>query len=366
MKSNPKRNFMRVLLLTVLILGFSCSQREDKAVQPDISKTDSIKVFILKSDSVKKSVSFPGELLSLEKVLIRAKLSGYIKKLNVDIGSKVKKGQVLAMIDAPEVNTQVQELNAKVQSAKAKFASSKDYFDRINTAYQKKGVIAPNEWQRTKNQMLADSSEYQAAILSASALHQTGNYLTIVAPFNGEITQRNIEVGSYVGASGEKPLLIIENNSILRLQVEVPEIYTSAILSGGTGELTIRSLPDKKFKVKLVRKAGSIDPETRTETWEFAVPNENGLLKSGGYADVKLSFLRNTASFIAPASAVVTTLEKRFVIRVSNGITQWIDVRPGFNLGDQSEFFGDLKAGDTLVLKGNEELKAGISVKIKL
>ena len=167
--------------------------------------------------------------------------------------------------------------------------------------------------------MLADSSEYQAAVLSASALHETDNYLMIVAPFNGEISQRNIEVGSFVGALGDKPLLVIEDNSILRLQVAVPEVYTSALLLGGTGELTTRSLPDKKFKVKLVRKSGSIDPETRSEIWEFEVPNPKNELKAGSYADVKLSFFRNTPSFVAPASAIVTTLEKRFVTRVSNG-----------------------------------------------
>ena len=146
----------------------------------------------------------------------------------------------------------------------------------------------------------------------------------------------------------------------------MPEVYTSAILLGGTGELTTRSLPDKKFKVKLVRKSGSIDPETRSEIWEFEVPNSQNELKAGSYADVKLLFYRNTPSFVAPGSAIVTTLEKRFVIKISNGMATWIDVRPGFNLGDQSEFFGDLKTGDTLVLKGNEELKTGTSVKVKL
>jgi membrane fusion protein (multidrug efflux system) len=367
MKRNPKQNIMRILLVIGLISFFiSCNQQDSSSAQADVPKTDSIKVFILKTDSVKKTITLPGELLSLENVQIRAKVAGYIKKLNVDIGSRVKTGQVLAVIDAPEINTQVQGLNEKVQSAKAKFESSKDYFDRINIAYQKKGVIAPNEWQRTKNQMLADSSEYRAAILSASALHQTGNYLTIIAPFNGEISERNIEVGSYVGSPGDKPLLVIENNTRLRLRIEVPEVYTSAILLGGTAELTTRSLPDKKFKVNLVRKSGSINQETRTETWEFEVSNEKGELKAGSYADVKLSFYRQNPSFIAPASAIVTTLEKRFVIRVSNGIVQWIDVRSGFNLGDQSEFFGELKAGDSLVLKGNEELKPGMSVLIKL
>jgi membrane fusion protein, multidrug efflux system len=357
---------MRLLIFGLLFSFISCTQQGKNNAQADNPKPDSVKVFILKTDSVKKSVSLPGNLIPQEKVQIRAKVTGYIKKLNVDIGSKVQKGQLMATIEAPELNTQVQELNAKVQASKSKFESSKDYFDRIDVAYQKKGVIAPSEWQRTRNQMLTDSSEYQAALLSASALHQTNNYLMIVAPFDGEISQRNIEVGSYVGAMGDKPLLIIENHSMLRLQVAVPEVYTSALLLGGTGELTTRSLPDKKFKVKLVRKSGSIDPETRSEIWEFVVPNTQNELKAGSYADVKLLFYRSTPSFVAPGSAIVTTLEKRFVIKISNGIATWIDVRPGFNLGDQSEFFGDLKTGDTLVLKGNEELKTGTSVKIKL
>jgi hypothetical protein len=124
-------------------------------------------------------------------------------------------------------------------------------------------------------------------------------------------------------------------------------------------------MPDKKFKVKLARKSGSINPETRSEIWEFEIPNGKQELKSGSYADVKLSFFRSSPGFVAPASAIVITLEKRFVTRISNGSIQWIDVRPGFNLGDQSEFFGDVKSGDTLVLKGNEELKPGSHVIIK-
>ena len=97
--------------------------------------------------------------------------------------------------------------------------------------------------------------------------------------------------------------------------------------------------------------------QSRSELWEFAISNTTGELKAGGYSDVKLRFLRSKPSMIVPTSAVVTTLEKKFVIKVSNNTTQWIDVRPGFNMGEKQEVFGDLNAGDTLVLKGNEELK---------
>jgi RND family efflux transporter MFP subunit len=271
--------------------------------------------------------------------------------MNVDIGSKVKKGEVMALIDAPEINSHVQEMNERVRAAEARYKASKDYFERINAASQANGVIAPSEYQRVRDQFLADSSDYRSTLLAASALHQTGEYLTIVAPFPGIITKRNIITGSFVGNNNDKPLFELEDNSTLRLQVAVPEIYTSALLLNNSGELTTRSLPDKQFKAKLARKADIIDNSTRTETWEFEIPNGNGELIAGSYADVRLHFIRHKSGFILPSSAIATTLERKFVIRVRNDLTQWVDVRAGFNMGDKQEIFGDLKAGDTLLLK---------------
>lgn len=361
-------NMLMRNVLIVVLLGFlsGCGERPGTVASQATPGMDTVKVFLLRADSVKKTIFLPGELSALEDVQVRAKVQGYVRKLNVDIGSKVRRGQVLAVIDAPEVDTRVQEMNQRVQAAKAKFQSSKDYFERIDKAAHADGVIAPSEWQRTKNQMLGDSAEYHAALLSAASLRQTGDYLTIVAPFSGTISKRNIVVGSFVGNAGDQPLFELEDNSVLRLRVAVSEAYSSASLAGNAGELVTRSLPDKKFKAALKRKAGMIDPGSRTEVWEFEVPNGDGQLKAGGYADVKMSFLRDKPSFVVPGSAVVTTLEKRFVIRVTGRMTTWVDVRPGFNMGDRAEVFGDLKAGDTLVVKGNEEMKAGTKVAIRM
>ncbi|OQP60075.1 hypothetical protein A3860_34660 [Niastella vici] len=337
---------------------------EPKATEPEkkAEKPDSVKAFILTVDSAKKALSLPGELLSNENAQIRAKVQGYIKKLNVDIGSKVSKGQVLALIDAPEISTRIKELNEKVYAAQSRYRSSKDYFDRIYTASKADGVIAASELERTRNQMMADSSEYNASVFAASSYRQIGGYLAILAPYSGTITKRNIVVGSFVGNANEQPLFELEDNSVLRLRVAVPEIYTNAVLLNNTGELSTRSLPDKKIKAQLVRKTGSIDNATRSELWEFEVPNTTGELKAGSYADVRLQFLRSGQTFVVPVSAVVTTLEKKFVIKASSDTLQWIDVRAGFNMGDKQEIFGELKVGDTLIVKGNEEMKVGTKV----
>lgn len=347
------------LLLLFILAG--CNQQPAPATvtasQPP--KADSIKAFILTLDSAKKTLTLPGELLPHENTQIRAKVQGYIREMKVDIGSVVTKGQVLALIDAPEINSRIQELTEKVKAAKARYQSSSDYYHRIAEAAQAEGVIAASELERVKNQMMADSLEYSSTAFAATSTRQIGNYLAIVAPYSGIITKRNIVVGTLVGTPGEKPLFELVDNKILRLRVAVPEIYTNAILAGGTGDLTTRALPENKFKAKLVRKAGAIDPETRSEVWEFEIQNTDGLLKPGSYADVKLQFIRNAPSMMVPVSAVITTLERKFVIRISNSTTEWMDVRPGFNTGEKQEIFGNLHAGDTLVLKPTEELKAG-------
>jgi membrane fusion protein (multidrug efflux system) len=354
-----------IYIISIAIAG--CNQRQQTlTAKKEESKTDSVKVFLLAKDSVQKTITLPGELVANENVQIRAKVQGFIRKINVDIGSKVRKGQVLAIIDAPEINSRVQELNAKVKAAQSRYQSSKDYYDRIHIASKAEGVIAGSELERTKNQMMTDSAEYNAAVFAASSYRQIGSYLAILAPFTGTITERNIEAGTFVGNPNEKPLFELQDNAKLRLRVAVPEIYTGAVLAGNAGDLVTRSFPDKKFKANLVRISGSIDNQTRAETWEFEVPNTNRELKPGSYADVKLIFKRHQNSFVVPVSAVVTTLEKKFVTKVINNTTAWVDVRTGFNMGEKLEIFGELNAGDTLVLKPTEELKTGTPVKPKL
>ena len=363
-KTTRLKIYMRFFIIVSFPLLMAACNGNSASVELKIQepKKDSVNVVLVKLDSVKKDLILPGELSADENAQIRAKVPGYIRKVSVDIGSKVVKGQVLALIDAPEITSHVQEISAKVNAARARYQSSKDYYERINIAAKADGVIAPSELQRTHDQMLADESEYNAAVYAAASNRQMGRYLAIVAPYSGIITKRNIDQGSYVGAPGEPPLFELEDNRRLRLKVAVPEAYTGAVLMGSSGGLTTRAYPDQTFQAKLVRKAGSIDQGSRSEIWEFEVPNESRLLKAGSYADVKLHLLRPKLSLIVPSSAIVTTLERKFVIKVSGEEAQWVDVRSGFNLGDRQEVFGSLQAGDTLVAKANEELKAGTRV----
>lgn len=356
--------YMKNSIVILLLIGLAgCVENKSTGnAKKEAPKPDSVNVFILHKDSVQRTLVIPGELLPNAGIQIRAKVPGYIRKINVDIGSIVKKGQVLALIDAPEIASRLQELNSRVNSANAHYRSSKDYYERISIASKADGVIAPSELERTKNQMVADKAEYEANQYAASSYKKIGNYLAIVAPYSGTITNKNIDQGSFVGNVNENPLFELEDNSKLRLKVPIPEVYSGATLKDNVAEITTRSLPDQKFKANLYRKSGSIDQQTRSEMWEFIIPNNDKLLKPGSYADVKLNFFRPQLSFVAPSSAVITTLERKFVIKFHDNALKWVDVRTGFNMGDKQEVFGDLNSGDTLIQKANEELKPEIKI----
>ncbi|HTF30629.1 MAG TPA: efflux RND transporter periplasmic adaptor subunit, partial [Flavitalea sp.] len=320
---------------------------------------DSVTVFTLKKEPVTKQVNFPAELTSLERAEIFAKVSGYIKSVKADIGDRVQKGQVLAILEAPEFSSDYSQANANAQTAYSKFAGSLDTYKRILNASKVDGTIAANELEKAKSQMMADSSSLEAAKSRLTSIAQLRDYLTIRAPFSGIITQRNVDVGTLVGTNNTKPLLVLENNSSLRLRIPVPEAYTAAIPDTSYINFIVDAQPNTTFKAKLSRKAGSLNLSNRTETWEYLYLNSGNQLKSGMYANALLKLGRKENSFVVPSTAVATNLEKRFVIRLKDGQAEWVDVRNGITMNDKVEIFGNLNEGDLLLVRATDEIKQG-------
>lgn len=347
--------FVAFFLPAVVLL--SCSEKKETSSKPvSAEQVDSVKVFSLKKDSVSKALKLPAELHPWERTEIYAKVEGYVKELKVDIGDKVKKNDVLLILDAPEVTANYAKASADLQAARAKYHTSRDTYKRYVIASKEKGAISDDEMERIRNQMLTDSANYIGAQSGASAYNQLNNYLVIRSAFDGIVTQRNVDPGTLVGKS-QKPLIIVENLSKLRLRVSVPEAYATAILATESVQFTVAAQPSKRYRGKLSRKSNRIDENTRTELWEFEVLNTNQELKSGMYGSVNFTVLRNGESFVAPYSAVVSNLERTFVIRVTHNHTEWVDVRTGINMKDNIEIFGDLNEGDQLVFRANDEIK---------
>jgi len=362
---------MRISIITISVVlavnsVISGCSHSAKSSDSKSLKVDSVSVLTLKKSVVNKKLTFPAELTPLERAEIYAKVNGYIKEIKVDIGDRVKKGQILVVLDAPEIVSNYTQANSELQTAKSKYVAGLDIYKRILNASKVEGTIAAGELERAKNQMLADSSTVEA---SKSKLHvsaQFKDYLTILAPFNGIVTQRNVDLGTLTGSGNSKPLLVVEDVSSLRLRLPIPETYSAAIPDTSVIEFSVEAAPGKIFTATLSRKSGSINLSNRTETWEYIYLNSDDHLKSGMYANACLKMGRGELSFLVPASAIVTNLERRFVIRLTDGKAEWIDVKNGFSQNDKVEIFGSLQEGDLLLSGASDEIKPGSRLVAKL
>lgn len=345
-------------LIPVLILSMAACDQEKTSVD-DPSPNNVKDAFLLSKKKVSKSLRIPAELRAYEKAEIHAKVEAYVQRVNVDIGDKVGKGQVLAVLDAPEVMAEYAEAQAKFNEAEARYKSSKDRYGRILNASSEEGVISTSEVIQSKNQMLADSAAWASMGSTAEAFRQLQAYLTIRAPFQGVVTSRQIDVGHFVGNNETTPMFTVETIDKFRLQIHVPETYVNDEPINETLIFSAEAVPEQEFEAKLARKSGSIDADTRTEIWEYEYLNVSGKLKPGMYAMANLSLQRATTSFVIPYTAMVTSMEKQFVIRVNDNKAQWVDVRKGIPMNEGIEIFGNLKEGDTLLVRGSEEIKEG-------
>ncbi len=352
--NNQDMNRLVMLFAVAVLAGCTAKRTESTSA----AKIDSVEVFAVKKELVAKTLSLPAELLPWERAALYAKIEGYVKELKVDMGSRVKRNEILVVIDAPEVVANSARSSADLQAAFSRYHTSRDTYKRMGNAAKEKGAVSDSELESARNQMLADSATYEAAKAETRALQQLKNYLVIRAPFDGVITQRNVDQGSFVGKSS-LPMLILENPEKLRLRAGIPEMYTSAIPASRPSSFSVDAQPSKTYTAVLARKSNQIDFKTRTELWEFEVVNTSGELKSGMYANISFKVNRKDSSFVIPYSALVTNLERRFVIRVRDGKTEWINVRIGIGMSDKIEIFADLNEGDQLVLRANDELKEG-------
>jgi RND family efflux transporter MFP subunit len=322
--------------------------------------------FILTREEISKTLSLPAELQPYERAEINTKLDAYVQRVLVDIGDKVNRGQVLAVLEAPEINSRFAEAQAKLLEAEARYKTSEDRAKRLEKAAQNPGVVADADLIAVQKNFEADSASWQAAGLMARSISQQRDYLIIRAPFEGIITKRNVDAGDFVNQNRNESLFVLERPDILRLKVHIPEAYVNAQPQSDTMSFTTDGLVNRSFKALLARKSGSIDPDTRTELWEYEFENQEGYLKPGMYATVNLQLKRSEASFVVPQAAVVTSMEKKFIIRVENKKVERVDVRTGFAKDGYVEIFGALTEGDTMLSRASDELKLGEKIEIQI
>lgn len=311
------------------------------------------------------SIRLPASLAAYQKVSIYPRINGFVQKIMVDRGSKVKKGQVLLVLEAPEVTQQYYAAQSKYIQATAMFASSKDNYERTLATSAEPGTISPHDLELSRARMLADSALMNSEKATFKAQEVNLSYLTVTAPFDGVITERNIHPGALVGPDtkvDDKPMLLLEQEDKLRLVLQVPEMYSAQLAESATVSFEVNALRGKTFTGKITRQAGTLNDRYRSEAVEIDVENPDRVLKAGMYAEVVLPLKGSAQALLVPSSAVVTSTERKYVIVVKDHYTHWVDVEEGNHHNDSTEVFGQLHAGDEVVMQANDEIKEGIKV----
>ena len=290
------------------------------------------------------------------------KVNSFVKKLYVDVGSEVKEGELLATMEAPEMDSQLAGAESNIKSREAIYLASKANYDRMLETSKTPGTISPNDLEQAAARKNSDYAQFQAAQSAHKEITETQNYLQIRAPFNGVITARNVNPGAYVGPAGkgsELPLFNLQEQKKLRLVLSVPEAYTEYLNHKDEVSFTVKSLPGHPFKAIINRLSGSIDNRLRSQRIEMDVINNDKKLLPGMVAEVNLPLPASDSTFIVPKTAVVNSTESVFVIRVVNNQTQRVDVKTGRDANDFIEIYGNLNDGDLLLISASDEIKNG-------
>lgn len=341
--------------------------------------TPTVMVVTVVSHILDRALALPGDLIAFQDVEVRPKIAGFVEAIPVDRGSVVRKGQLLVRLAAPELVSQRNEADTKIRSAaaqrleaEAKLASDEATYQRLKTASATPGVVAGNDVDIAQKTADADRARVelwkqneQGARDAARAVGELESYLRVTAPFDGVVTERNVHVGSLVNASSPA-MLRVQQISALRLVVAVPEEAVSGTDQGQIVKFTVSAFPGETFTGKVARLGHALDPKTRTMPVELDVRNPEGRLSPGMFAQVAWSMRRRQPSLFVPGSAIATTTERTFVVRVRNGQTEWVDVKRGSTMKQLIEVFGDLHAGDQIAVRGTDELRAGTRVTTKL
>jgi membrane fusion protein (multidrug efflux system) len=351
------------LILTVSIFLFGCknssSEEQKSAEQP------AIEVFSLQEGKINSSMRVPGELVSFRDVDLYAKVSSFCKQLYADVGTEVREGQLLALMEAPEIVSQLASARSRVEALTATYKASKANYERLLETSKTPGTISQNDLDQALGKSTSDYSQLQAAESVQKEISQMQSYLEIRAPFDGIISARNVSLGAYVGPSGkgsEFPMFTLNEQKKLRLVVYVPEAYTSYLHQDDEIRFGVKAYPNDKFTGKVKRLAGALDKRLRAQRIEMDVINENKKLLPGMIAEVEFSLSTNPNTFVVPSSALVNSTERVFVIRITDKKADWVDVKKGMEINGQVEIFGPLNLGDQLVKTASEEIRKGADV----
>src|SRR5271169_3771602 len=358
-----------ILVATLLIFGIRSRVKARAALDTETTQAalTAVSVVSPKQSTPAEEIILPGNVQPYITSPIYARTNGYLKKWYFDIGAHVKQGQLLAVIETPEVDQQLEQARSNLMTAKANLdlaAITKSRYEgllKTNAVSQQDVDNAVGTYNANKAIVQSD----QAAVDQYTALV---SFEKIYAPFDGVITARNTDIGDLINSGSNSntktDLFHIAQPGTLRVYVYVPEEYSQGIKAGMTADLNLAEFPGRTFKGKLVRTADAINVTTRTLLIEIDVENPTGTLLTGSYAEVHLAVSTPASTLLIPVNALIFRSEGLQVAVVSDGKAVLSTVTPGHDFGNQIEIVSGLKPGDKIIINPPDSLVTGQQVQI--
>jgi RND family efflux transporter MFP subunit len=340
----------------------------------------SVRTAVIRSSDGFRSAAWPGTTEAFEQANLYARASGYISKRTVDIGSRVKSGDLLAEVKAPEIEHQIAQAEGTLAQLQATLLQAKANRDLAQVTWDRDSKLVKDGWttqqQGDTDRLTLQARDAAVAVAAANitaqeaqlrVLKQQKTYQSVVAPFDGVITQRNIDVGSLVQADAASGTILftLMNSDVIRIQLYVPQDDAFGVTPGTQAVVRVPEMPGREFTGTVARIADALQPGSRTLLTEIDVPNTEHALSAGLYCRVELRIPRKTPSMIVPSEAIIFNRDGLSVAVVENGVVHIRSITSVRDFGTSVEVSAGVAAGDNVILNPQVDLADGRKVSVR-
>jgi RND family efflux transporter MFP subunit len=308
-------------------------------------------------------LTLPAEVRPLLEAPIFARANGYVKRWLVDIGAHVEAGQLLAEIDIPELNQQLEQARAEQTQAEASLALAKTTAERW-TDLLKSASVSEQETAEKQADYKLKTATVEAARANVHRLEELVSFSRVTAPFAGTVTARNIDVGDLIVAGSGRELFRLAQTRTLRVYVRVPQTASRDIAIGQTAEVTIPEIPGRVFPAKVVSTSGAMSTDSRTLLTQLEVDNSKDEILAGSYAQVRFIDAKISGGLTIPANTLLFRAEGPQVGVVKNNTVELHNIAIGRDLGQTIEIAGGVTAQDKIVINPSDSLVSGTTVHV--
>lgn len=367
-KKNPL--FLLFLLFVMLFISVICYRIYSAIALRAQTQADDVTLVNVITATPRKGVEviiLPGNVQAWHSATIYARTNGYIKKWYVDIGSHVKKGDLLAVIETPELDAQLRQAEADLNTAIANNQIAQSTAKRWVHLVKSDSVS-----KQERDEKVSDAASKYALKVAAQAnvdrLKELVGFERVIAPFDGVITSRTTDIGSLINAGSSDtglPLFQIEQMNPLRIYVKIPQNYSTRITPDMKVSLTFAEHPGKTFSAKLVKTAQAINPATRTLLAQFKADNKNEELLAGGYTEVTFSFAIANNTFRIPVNTLLFQAQGLQIAVVDDdNLVHLKSITISRDFGAEVEIDDGIKAGEKIIINPSDSISNGDKVKV--